>query len=288
MTKRSYMSPAMYLAHHVCEHEGHQMGRSRDRMRHAKQAAIRMAIRYGLRFDLDDFVELSKPISSYDGTYWLHYVPDEVDYALACGGDRGVNNPSAVKAIEKAWGRKPFIIREPGEKTGKRIYVGRRFAWHIGTVTCTSFAKDQSYLVACTYKNAGRDSPDGVAVGAFIGTGEWGRGPYRRVENVSPSGLKVTLSKQTYGHDEVYGRDIERRVKIDHQAIRDFHAAYTQWKDVVEPLACHLPDRKRAWFTKGLIKRYGFKHDSIPTLDQLKDIEAELSSLTAATWGARA
>jgi hypothetical protein len=81
------------------------------------------------------------------------YCADEWDYALACGignSSREWPNLSAALAYEAWKKRKPFLIREPSEKTPKRICEGRRFSWYGQAIKCTSIQGD--FLVACTYK----------------------------------------------------------------------------------------------------------------------------------------
>ena len=139
-------SPAYRLIEHVWDYQGHGMGRSRERSRHAMEAAMRLAIRYGIQFDVDDMRHLAAG---------QHYEPlayaDEYDYALACGSERGHFNNSAAMSFEAWKDRKPFKIEEPHTNTPTRIYVGRQFQWKHRHVTCTSFSKDGSYLIACEY-----------------------------------------------------------------------------------------------------------------------------------------
>lgn len=63
------------------------------------------------------------------------------------------NNISACRSFEDWKERKPFML------DGERIYIGREFQFCNRKVTCTSFAKDGSYIIACSYRDLPEDSP---------------------------------------------------------------------------------------------------------------------------------
>lgn len=144
-------SPAVQLIELVYHEQGHQMGRSNERFNAGMRDACQLAIRYGLCFDLDDFETLgAQRTASYYNT--SIYLAGESEYTIACGKERGRQNQSACLSFEKWKNRKPFIVREPEEKTGNRIAVGIDFTWYGERTSCTSFADDGSYLIGCTYK----------------------------------------------------------------------------------------------------------------------------------------
>jgi|GEM_PF-3132137 len=108
---------------------------------HAKWGIINYAIDYGVKFFADDF-KARLP------------VPNEGTYTRACHGSRtySVGNRSAAMAMENYWGRKPFLVREPGKQTPDRMYVGRDFIWFGGMqLTCTSFDDKKKTFRACQY-----------------------------------------------------------------------------------------------------------------------------------------
>ena len=133
-------SPAVRLYKLAMREQGYQMGRCRLRVDHCRQSAVSLCIRYGIQFFVDDFIENDMPVG-------------EGFYAVACGKEREHHNKSAVLAMEKKWGRKPFILREPGNKTGTRVYVGRSFQWLENLrVECRSFNDAKGYFNAIVYE----------------------------------------------------------------------------------------------------------------------------------------
>lgn len=198
-------SPALQLIELVYNEQGHQMGRSKERFHAGMRSACQLAIRYGLRFDIDDFKTLgTQQTQSYHNT--AIYLAGESEYTIACGIERGRQNQSACLSFEKWKDRKPFVVREPEEKTGNRVAVGIDFTWYGERVSCTSFADDSSYLTACTYK---RD--DGTA-----------------------------------------GSKIDRRIKITHDDIREYHATFKLLDEVKAANAGLSPSMREAmqtWFS---------------------------------------
>jgi hypothetical protein len=111
------------------------------RLSHCKQDFITFCIKFGIEFYEDDF---SKGLPC-PGKGW---------YALACGKEREFSNKSAVLAMEKYWKRKPFLLREPGNKTPERVYCGRWITWFSGArLLVTSFNDEKKYFLACQYKD---------------------------------------------------------------------------------------------------------------------------------------
>lgn len=131
--------------------------RSRINFDHARQAAVRLAVEFGLRFDLDD-VKWLKRSTINDQESKVRADFGEMEYAIACGRERGCDNASAAQSYEHAIGRKPFLVAQPGVTTRQRVYVGLRFNFEGMRVTCTSFAKDGESFIATksSYQDGGR------------------------------------------------------------------------------------------------------------------------------------
>ena len=135
------ISPVRRLYDEVMKEEGYQQGKSNIRYSHCKQEFIEFCIKFGIQFFEDDFSSRLP-------------CPDEGWYALACGRDREFHNKSAVLAMEKYWKRKPFLLREPENKTPERIYAGRWIIWFSGArLLVTSFNDEKGYFTACQYKD---------------------------------------------------------------------------------------------------------------------------------------
>lgn len=111
MSDEKKKSPAVQLYELAMQYEGYQQGKSNTRYGHAKGEIVTYAIKYGLQFFEDDFKKLPGR--------------GEGNYAIACGSKREFENRSAALAMEKAWNRKPFLLRDPDKKTPERMYTGR-------------------------------------------------------------------------------------------------------------------------------------------------------------------
>lgn len=128
---------------------------------HADGGLLRYAIRYGVRFFVDDVKTLAKWSAPLSGERTVR--SSEKDYAVACGEERGLENMSFALSYEAARDRKPFLVRDPGEKTPKRMYVGRQFTWLVdGTrvqLVCTSFNDERGRFAAVDYDPRRRGAP---------------------------------------------------------------------------------------------------------------------------------
>ena len=144
-------SAAMRLVSHVWRTMG---CKSWERINQAMREALSLAISAEMEFGLSDF-------SQYDERFRFDYwggTPTEGWYTDAVL--RG--NLSAARSYEQWKGREPFVFDRitdcryhhgRGNPHAKgRLAVNFQFTWQDETFTVTSFAKDGSYLVACTYK----------------------------------------------------------------------------------------------------------------------------------------
>ncbi|MCK4624345.1 MAG: hypothetical protein KAV00_03470 [Phycisphaerae bacterium] len=158
MTNKKEPSPAIQLLDIVWKNSVAVTGFSWDRLNRSMASALSLAIDSGMRFDPGDFAAILK---KYRMNRW-------------CGMDGGLaegfymlavvtDNISAAQSFEAWKGRKPFIADgvDPPEwqhrvprawlrKRG-RLAVGFTFGWNGEMVTVTTFAKDGSHLVACSY-----------------------------------------------------------------------------------------------------------------------------------------
>jgi hypothetical protein len=146
MTKKR-ISPAMKLIEFVHANKMKKLPWSRERAEHIDAWALELAVRGGFEFLQGDFGE---PTS---------YMNEGLYAAAILEG-----NMSAIKAMEYAANRKPFIARNvtpssegrqmahmAGTRDECRLAVGFSFVWDGRSVTVTSFAKDSSYVRACAY-----------------------------------------------------------------------------------------------------------------------------------------
>lgn len=147
-------SPAYALIALVWDNSSHRGG-PWNRLNTAMQHAVHLAIDGGLTFAKGDF---SKLLKDFRGGYWFGADNGEWFYARAIAE----SNTSAAQAYEHYRGRKPFIAdgvtparygSVAKERKRERLAVGFQFTWRNRRVTVTSFAKDGSYLTACSYTN---------------------------------------------------------------------------------------------------------------------------------------
>lgn len=148
---RKRRSSAMVLIGHVWNRNCETTGHSWARVNRSMQLAVRLAIHAGLRWHRSDFTEIQETMN---GGYWFGESKGEQWYRLAIEQ----NNASAIQSYEQFRGRKPFIVQShPDHPPRHRLHVGSEFLWRtksgtFPTVRVTSFAQDQSYLTACSYK----------------------------------------------------------------------------------------------------------------------------------------
>lgn len=124
--------------------------------------AVSLAIKTGLHFDREDFKLFQTKLVNGRGYYRedpFSQGDGESFYAAAVA----CRNISACQSIEEWLGRKPFIYTN-----GKRLHVDSEFGWNGEAVTCTSFAKDGSHLVACSYVFPNRYDEKGKYVGLKV------------------------------------------------------------------------------------------------------------------------
>lgn len=115
------------------------------RLNAAMSAILFAAVRGGARFHEDDFITICAETNAgrWIGEAWEHL------YALACGGERGTDNPSAAIAIEKHRKRPAWLW--PQTRTPSRLFVGAEILWEGERLSVTSLAADS--LVACQHMN---------------------------------------------------------------------------------------------------------------------------------------
>lgn len=150
-------SDAIKLLDLVWKNTNDGTSHSYERLNHAMHAALSLAIGACFKFQIDDYRHI---LCNYRTGYWIGE-SDEWVYKLAIG----VENMSAIQSFEAEKDREPFIADDVsfevyggwthGERFTRqreRLCVGARFPWKGMKLTVTSFANDQSYLTACSYK----------------------------------------------------------------------------------------------------------------------------------------
>lgn len=128
-----------------------------ERLNHSMRDALSLAIGAGFKFELGDIAHV---LNNYRSGYWIGE-SDEWIYSLAVG----VENATAYQSYEAAYKREPFLADDvcfqchggythgsSVHRSRERLSVGAEFAWKGEKLTVTSFAKDQSYVNACSYK----------------------------------------------------------------------------------------------------------------------------------------
>jgi len=149
-------------------------------------ALVSQLIKAGLSFREDDFRLL---VEKYDGEHWLRPKLVESLYSLAVHQ----LNRSAIRAIEKYLGRKPFFctLEEQLWRHGNRISVNDSFYDKDGNeVRCTSINDRKGYLVGCVYREECADwsDPEAPIEIRYLGRVKIthaGWGQYRRERNAA-------------------------------------------------------------------------------------------------------
>lgn len=193
--KKKQQSAAMKLVMLVWESRMDDTGFSWTRVNQGMSMAVKLAIHCGMEFHKTDFGTMSA----------------ELRMGRWCGADLGeqwytqaieTNHASAIASYEEWRKRKPFLVQpSPDNENRMRLHVGARFEWYCKKirhfVTVTSFAKDQSFVTACTYK------------------------PYEKSERCK------TCSQEKYVYSP---QKIDKRFKITHDNIRAYHAVIREAK----------------------------------------------------------
>jgi hypothetical protein len=151
MREDEKLSPAMQLLKLVWEKSGHGRRFSRTVFDHVMNEAWELAITSNLEFYPDDLL-----LPGRNDGRWRYVRPCfETAYTLACGDTYhgAAPNRSALAALEKYKGRKPYILKTEHCKTGRRLHVGSQFAWEGEKVRVTSFSDERGYLTACSHKS---------------------------------------------------------------------------------------------------------------------------------------
>lgn len=136
---------------------------SYERLNHSMHDALSLAIGSGMEFAEGDIAYV---LSNYRSGYWISE-SDEWIYSLAIA----VENVSAVKSYETAKDRNPFLADDVSmtnhsgythggtfSRQRERLNVGCSFAWKGLTLKVNSFAKDQSAVNACSYRQVKEES----------------------------------------------------------------------------------------------------------------------------------
>lgn len=155
MTKKA--SSAIQLLDLVWANCNQATAHSWERLNHSMRDALSLAIGAGFTFAPGDMAHV---FANYRSGYWLSD-SDEWIYSLAIG----VENSTAYQSYEAAKEREPFLADDVRfschggythgssvNRTRERLSVGAEFDWKGQKLTVTSFAADQSYVNACSYK----------------------------------------------------------------------------------------------------------------------------------------
>jgi len=129
-------SPALTFVRHLYEHAMQATGHSWTRLNGCLCRAVSIAIEAGLPFADNDIAYMN---STMKGGYWFLYDAPERWYAEAIKH----SNRSAWKSLEKYLGRDPFLFNRD------RLHVGYQMTWQGQQAVVTSFAADNSHLIAC-------------------------------------------------------------------------------------------------------------------------------------------
>lgn len=188
-------------------------GHSWTRLNGVLRGAMRGLIQAGVVFQIND---VAKALSTYSGDYWNSA---ESWYSSACGSEHadGGGNLSAAKAIEKYFGRTPFLWAER-TKTAGRLCVGSQFTWEGERVTVTSFDDKAKSLTACSYtdeRDTGRND---------VGNIVFEMGEYRVLEarTIYTDGSLAAR----YSAKVPYEKKIKRRFCISNEELQTVRSGY--------------------------------------------------------------
>jgi len=140
-------SPALQFIHTAWEHLPRA---SWQRLNSAMFKTLKIAVVGGMKFEPGDFTHMQGIGRWLSGG-------DEGIYSLACGEERGTENPSAAISMETSHFKRPAYLWEEETKTPQRLHVGAWFSWHGDRVKVTSMSSER--IVACYYKDRDERTP---------------------------------------------------------------------------------------------------------------------------------
>jgi hypothetical protein len=137
-------TPVLDILHRIYDQHEASPSWSWDRLNHGLRQTLSALILVGTPFALDDFQRLARDSRLAFG-HWCGADGSDMTgerlYRLAVTE----NNLSACLAFEAWKQRPPFILN------GGRLYVGAKALWHDERCTCTSFTRDGTTVVLCSY-----------------------------------------------------------------------------------------------------------------------------------------
>ena len=187
-TKEPPKSAVIQLLDLVYANANRKTGHSWERLNHAMRDALSLAVGSGFEFADGDVAYI---MGHYKSGMWIGET-DEWVYAEAVE----VGNMSAIHSYERYKNREPFFgtgVRFRGSNTylhlsstrkKERLAVGVEFMWEGKKHRVTSFASDNTYVNACSYKRIKRD-------------GKWG-GYDEKIDKrvrIGRDGLKANLKE---------------------------------------------------------------------------------------------
>lgn len=150
-------SPAIEILNLIWNNANSEVSHSWERLNTAMRDALQLAIGSGFPFEIGDFDYIR---NNYDSNRWIG------DWEWAYREAVSVDNKSAYQSFEACFQRTAIIadhvdipasrfLHLTSKRSRGRLVVGARFIYQGRLVTVTSFADDNSYLTACTYKDNG-------------------------------------------------------------------------------------------------------------------------------------
>jgi len=195
------MSDAMKLIKHAWDCVLKTKPFSDYRVTSTMHEALTLAIKAGLKFAKDDCKKIADLCELGSGYYCQQFLSfDDRYYSVAVSA----GNVSACQAFELHNNFKPFIMhgvdapdvnvagKKHGTNSTNRIAVGSKFNWNNESVTVTSFAKDYSHFVACSYKPREYEKAC-----SSCGRGGWSTGEVKvnRLYKITHDDLKAIKNK---------------------------------------------------------------------------------------------
>jgi hypothetical protein len=180
---------------------------------HAMCSALRGAIMHKMKFNDRDFIYLANKTGI---RRWLGDSGIDPFYSFACGSERGGENISAAKAIEKWRKCPPFIWAE--NKIPQRLHVGGQFTWKGARVVVTSIDAKEKCLVACAYKTDWQEHKEPAKIGDkfhFDDGGNWQDvRTLQYIKRLDDGSLIAHLSALAPNDDDRDSRKVLKRFKI--------------------------------------------------------------------------
>jgi hypothetical protein len=156
MKAKTEVSSAIQLLDLVWGNTNKATSHSWERLNHSMRESLSMAIGAGFLFAEDDIQYVFRHYNSGrwlgDSQEWIYSEAIKAENKSAIASYEKIKNRVGLIADGVTLGNSRYLHSSCSTRQRERLFVGAEFTWRGVKVKVTSFADDQSYVNACSYK----------------------------------------------------------------------------------------------------------------------------------------